>query len=94
MVLGKFIRHYLDREPMVVVSCAIGAVAVSLPLVVVPIRRSMGLPTDQYDGPIILTPSRSRAATWRPPSSKSQDKHIAPAPYKTQEQHLFSGDYR
>ncbi|CAI5732561.1 unnamed protein product [Hyaloperonospora brassicae] len=53
MVVGKFLRHYLDREPMVVVSCAIGAVALSLPLVVVPLRRSLGLPTDQYDGPII-----------------------------------------
>ncbi|KAE8994431.1 hypothetical protein PF010_g16898 [Phytophthora fragariae] len=66
MALGKFIRHYLDREPMVVISCAIGAVAVSLPLVVVPIRRSMGLPTDQYDGPIIpdsIKKSRGHLAT-------------------------------
>ncbi|KAF4323592.1 hypothetical protein JM18_001828 [Phytophthora kernoviae] len=50
---GKFIRYYLDREPMVVLSCAIGTVSLSMPLVVVPIRRSMGLPTDQYDGPFI-----------------------------------------
>ena len=53
MAIAKFIRYYLDREPMVVLSCAIGAVAISMPLVVVPIRRSMGLPTDQYDGPHI-----------------------------------------
>ncbi|KAG2827874.1 hypothetical protein PC113_g9321 [Phytophthora cactorum] len=69
MVLGKFIRHYLDREPMVVISCAIGAVGVTLPLVVVPIRRSMGLPTDQYDGPIIpdyIKKSRGHLAVPEP----------------------------
>ncbi|TMW57284.1 hypothetical protein Poli38472_003209 [Pythium oligandrum] len=50
---GRFVRYYIDREPVVVLSCTIGAVAVGLPLVVVPIRRSMGLPTEQYDGPIV-----------------------------------------
>lgn len=50
---AKFVRFYADREPVVVASCAIGAVAVALPLVVVPVRRSLGLPTDQYDGPKI-----------------------------------------
>lgn len=50
---AKFLRFYTDREPFVVASFALGAVALSLPLVVVPIRRSMGLPTDQYDGPKI-----------------------------------------
>lgn len=49
--VGKFFRFYMDREPFVVASFAIGTVAVTLPLVVVPLRRSMGLPTDQYDGP-------------------------------------------
>lgn len=53
MAFAKFLRFYADREPVVVASCAIGAVAVALPLVVVPIRRSLGLPTDQYDGPKI-----------------------------------------
>ncbi|KAL7687051.1 hypothetical protein Plhal304r1_c024g0082671 [Plasmopara halstedii] len=53
MALGKFIRHYLDREPMVVISCAIGVIGITMPMVVVPIRRSLGLPTDQYDGPNI-----------------------------------------
>ncbi|OQS02579.1 ubiquitin family protein [Thraustotheca clavata] len=50
---GKFVRYYIDREPMVVASFALGAIGLSLPLVVVPIRRSLGYPTDQYDGPII-----------------------------------------
>lgn len=49
--VGKFLRFYTDREPFVVASFALGAVALALPLVVVPLRRSMGLPTDQYDGP-------------------------------------------
>jgi hypothetical protein len=51
--LGRFARYYIDREPMVVLSTTIGAVALALPLTVVPMRRSMGLPTDQYDGPIV-----------------------------------------
>lgn len=50
---AKFLRFYSDREPVVVASCALGAVAIALPLVVVPVRRSLGLPTDQYDGPKI-----------------------------------------
>lgn len=50
---AKFVRFYADREPVVVASCFIGTVAVALPLVVVPLRRSLGLPTDQYDGPKI-----------------------------------------
>jgi len=50
---GRFLRYYMDREPVVVASCVLGAIGITLPLVVVPIRRSMGLPTDQYDGPII-----------------------------------------
>ncbi|KAJ0394419.1 hypothetical protein P43SY_010916 [Pythium insidiosum] len=56
--VGRFVRYYVDREPVVVMSFAIGGVAVALPLVVVPLRRSMGLPTDQYDGPIV--PARMR----------------------------------
>ncbi|TYZ57977.1 hypothetical protein PybrP1_008432 [[Pythium] brassicae (nom. inval.)] len=39
---AKFLRFYSDREPVVVASCALGAVAIVLPLVVVP-----------YDGPKI-----------------------------------------
>jgi hypothetical protein len=69
MVFAKFVRYYLDREPMVVLSCTIGAVALSLPLVVVPLRRAMGLPTDQYDGPIIpdyIKKSRGHLATPEP----------------------------
>ncbi|OQR98988.1 hypothetical protein ACHHYP_07357 [Achlya hypogyna] len=50
---GKFFRYYMDREPVVVASFALGALGLSLPLTVVPLRRSLGYPTDQYDGPII-----------------------------------------
>lgn len=39
-----------DREPVVVVSVAFGAVGLALPIVVPPLRRSMGLATNQYDG--------------------------------------------
>ncbi|CAK4638979.1 unnamed protein product [Aphanomyces euteiches] len=50
---AKFVRYYFDREPVVVLSAALGGVGVLAPLVIVPIRRNLGYPTDQYDGPII-----------------------------------------
>ncbi|ETW08567.1 hypothetical protein H310_01119 [Aphanomyces invadans] len=50
---AKFVRYYFDREPVVVLSTVLGAVGVLSPLVIVPIRRNLGYPTDQYDGPII-----------------------------------------
>ena len=49
--LGKFLRRSADREPVVVASFALGIIGISLPLVAVPIRRNLGYPTDQYDGP-------------------------------------------
>ncbi len=48
---AQFVRYSMDREPVVVVSVFIGAVGISLPLWVVPMRRSLGYPTFQYDGP-------------------------------------------
>jgi hypothetical protein len=68
---ARFVRYYADREPVVVASCAIGAVALSLPLIVIPIRRSLGLPTDQYDGPKLPDFILQKRADGRPYSSKT-----------------------
>ncbi|GBG29234.1 Hypothetical Protein FCC1311_054562 [Hondaea fermentalgiana] len=47
---ARFIRYGLDREPMVVVSVAIGAFSLGMVAVVPKVRLAMGLPTDQYFG--------------------------------------------
>mmetsp|Transcript_14190 Transcript_14190/g.27598 ORF Transcript_14190/g.27598 Transcript_14190/m.27598 type:complete len:84 (+) Transcript_14190:527-778(+) len=47
---SKFIRHALDREPMVIVSLAIGTFAIGLATVVPRARLALGYPTDQYFG--------------------------------------------
>ena len=49
----------MDREPVVIISCAFGFTGLALPLVVPPIRRSMGLPTNQYDGTNSLHDNRA-----------------------------------
>mmetsp|Transcript_2134 Transcript_2134/g.3309 ORF Transcript_2134/g.3309 Transcript_2134/m.3309 type:complete len:91 (+) Transcript_2134:87-359(+) len=46
---GWLIR-FMDREPIVFFSCVIGGFGLSLPVIVPPIRKSLGLSTSQYDG--------------------------------------------
>lgn len=58
-MIGRFVRLSFDREPVAAISCVIGAVALALPLVVVPIRRNLGYPTEQFDGPKFNNPTRS-----------------------------------
>jgi|APCry1669189665_1035243.scaffolds.fasta_scaffold118096_1 hypothetical protein len=43
-----FIKAF-DKEPAMVIAAVLGGVAVSVPVIVVPIRRSLGLPTYQWD---------------------------------------------
>ena len=45
-----FFRRLLDREPVVATAIAVGAVGLSIPTFIVPLRRSMGYNTDQFDG--------------------------------------------
>mmetsp|Transcript_24921 Transcript_24921/g.35711 ORF Transcript_24921/g.35711 Transcript_24921/m.35711 type:complete len:87 (+) Transcript_24921:117-377(+) len=48
--LGKgWAKGFVHRYPIPAMSIALGCVSVLLPIVVVPIRRKMGLPTNQYD---------------------------------------------
>ena len=43
-----FIKAF-DKEPAMVIAAVLGGVAVTIPIVVVPIRRSLGLATYQWD---------------------------------------------
>lgn len=48
--LGKgWVKSFIHRQPVAAFSVALGCVGVALPIVVPPIRRKLGLPTNQYD---------------------------------------------
>jgi hypothetical protein len=48
--LGKgWIKSLIHRQPVAAMSLALATVGVLMPLVVVPIRRAVKLPTNQYD---------------------------------------------
>jgi len=42
-------KGFIHRQPIPAMSCFLFAVGIALPVTVVPIRRSLGLPTNQYD---------------------------------------------
>mmetsp|Transcript_16682 Transcript_16682/g.34182 ORF Transcript_16682/g.34182 Transcript_16682/m.34182 type:complete len:87 (-) Transcript_16682:239-499(-) len=49
-VYGKgWIKSMIHRQPIVAMSFFLGGLGIALPIVVVPIRRRLGLPTNQYD---------------------------------------------
>ena len=47
---ARFIRRSLDKEPMVVVSCLMGAVGVSFAMLGPKLRKRLGYETYQWDG--------------------------------------------
>ena len=47
---ARYLREFADREPTVVISVILGGIGIGCAIVVPPIRRDMGLPTDQMDG--------------------------------------------
>jgi len=49
-VLGKnWVKTFIHRQPVAAFSVALGCTAVLMPVVIVPLRRTLGLPTNQYD---------------------------------------------
>ena len=46
--MGRFVRRFIDREPVVSFSIAISVFGLSMPFWVTPLRESMGLQTEQY----------------------------------------------
>lgn len=48
--LGKgWVRGFVHRQPVAAFSVALGTVGILMPIVIVPIRRKLGMPTNQYD---------------------------------------------
>ncbi|KAL3772894.1 hypothetical protein ACHAWO_009647 [Cyclotella atomus] len=49
-IYGKgWYKSMIHRQPILAFSMALGVVGMTMPLVIVPIRRKLGLPTNQYD---------------------------------------------
>jgi len=49
-IYGKgWFRSIIHRQPIIAFSLAIGAAGILMPVTIVPIRRLLGLPTNQYD---------------------------------------------
>jgi len=46
--MGRFVRRFIDREPVVTFSMGIAVFGLSLPFWVTPLRESMGFQTEQY----------------------------------------------
>jgi len=46
--MGRLMRKFIDREPVVSFSIGIAVLGLSLPFWVPPLRESMGLQTEQY----------------------------------------------
>lgn len=42
-------KSFVHRQPVAAMSCFLFGVGLALPVTVVPIRRALGLPTNQYD---------------------------------------------
>ena len=50
-VLGKgWVKQFIHRQPVAVFSVAIACFGLAMPVVITPIRRKFGLPTNQYEG--------------------------------------------
>ena len=44
-----WVKSFIHRQPVAAMSVFLAGVGIALPLVVVPIRRSLKMPTNQYD---------------------------------------------
>ena len=49
-IYGKgWYKSLIHRQPIIAFSMTIAVIGISMPLVIVPIRKRLGLPTNQYD---------------------------------------------
>ena len=49
-IYGKgWFKSMIHRQPIIAFSVTIAAIGVCMPLVIVPLRRKLGMPTNQYD---------------------------------------------
>ena len=42
-------KSFIHRQPIAAMSCFLFGVGIMMPVTVVPVRRALGLPTNQYD---------------------------------------------
>jgi hypothetical protein len=62
-----WIRGFIHRMPIAAFSVALGGVGLILPFTVVPIRRALKLPTNQYDPlhPKAVFPTYADITEWK-----------------------------
>ncbi len=49
-VLGKnWLKTFIHRQPVAAFSVALGMTGMLMPVFIVPLRRKLGMPTNQYD---------------------------------------------
>eukprot|EP00571_Detonula_confervacea_P013430 CAMPEP_0172305670 /NCGR_PEP_ID=MMETSP1058-20130122/6917_1 /TAXON_ID=83371 /ORGANISM="Detonula confervacea, Strain CCMP 353" /LENGTH=86 /DNA_ID=CAMNT_0013017341 /DNA_START=90 /DNA_END=350 /DNA_ORIENTATION=- len=49
-IYGKgWFKSLIHRQPIIAFSITLASIGVVMPLVIVPLRRSLGFPTNQYD---------------------------------------------
>lgn len=48
--VGRFLKYYLDCEPMVVVACGLGGIGIATAAIAPRVRDSLGYDTTQYFG--------------------------------------------
>eukprot|EP00578_Thalassiosira_sp_NH16_P000760 CAMPEP_0181140798 /NCGR_PEP_ID=MMETSP1071-20121207/35491_1 /TAXON_ID=35127 /ORGANISM="Thalassiosira sp., Strain NH16" /LENGTH=86 /DNA_ID=CAMNT_0023227763 /DNA_START=81 /DNA_END=341 /DNA_ORIENTATION=+ len=49
-IYGKgWFKSLIHRQPVIAMSVTLASIGICLPLVVVPLRRKLGMPTNQYD---------------------------------------------
>jgi len=50
-ILGKgWVKGFIHRQPVAAFSVAMALVGITLPIVIPPIRRKLGMATNQYEG--------------------------------------------
>ena len=49
-IYGKgWFKSFIHRQPIIAFSVTLAGIGICMPLVIVPLRRKLGLPTNQYD---------------------------------------------
>mmetsp|Transcript_17818 Transcript_17818/g.25077 ORF Transcript_17818/g.25077 Transcript_17818/m.25077 type:complete len:86 (+) Transcript_17818:81-338(+) len=44
-----WVKSFIHRQPVAAMSCALAGIGLLAPIIIVPIRRKLGMPTNQYD---------------------------------------------
>ena len=47
-----WVKQMIQRQPVVAMSVFLGTVGIALPVIIPPLRRKLGMPTNQYDATV------------------------------------------